>query len=169
MKRFLGVIMALFLIHFSNGSEISRGFDIRTKSEIKAEDLDKQFTGVLANTGKAFKEAEVKYQVNAVFLAAVAIFESTNGTSNKAVSRKNCFGLKGKTFNTIEECIDYVAMILSSPDGYYYGRKKYTIEKIGNTYAPKWDNPSNKNWIPGVIAIMKKIQKSIELCDIIKK
>lgn len=165
MKK-LAVLMALLLVSFSSGSEISRSFDCREISGIKAEELDKQFTGVLSNTGKAFKEAEEKYKVNALFLAAIAIFESANGTSSRARNKKNCFGLKGKTFNTIEDCIDYTAMILASPDGYYYGRNKFTIEKIGKTYAPTWDNPGNTRWIPAIITIMKKLQKS---CDIIEK
>lgn len=159
--------MTACLTCFGQASEISRAFDCREISEIKAEELDKQFTGVLANTGKNFKEAEEKYKVNALFLAAIAIFESANGTSPRAKNKKNCFGLKGKTFKTIEECIDYTAMILASPDGYYYGRNKFTIEKIGKTYAPEWDNPGNKRWIPAIIAIMKKIAKSSQTSAII--
>lgn len=158
--RFLAVLMISLAITFANGSEISRSFDCRNTSSIKAEDLDKHFKGVLTGTGKSFKKAEKKYKVNAMFLAAIAIFESANGTSNKAKSRKNCFGLKRKSFKSIEDCIDYTAMILASPNGYYYGRKKYTIEKIGRTYAPAWDNPGNKHWIPSVLALMKKISKS---------
>ena len=167
--RFFTVIMTvLLLFSYSSASEISRSFDVRQVSEIGASELDKQFTGELTNTGKSFKAAEEKYKVNALFLAAIAIFESANGTSKKAKRRKNCFGLKGKTFKTIEECIDYTAMILASPDGYYYGRKKYTIEKIGKTYAPTWDNPGNKRWIPSVISIMKKIASSARTDGIIK-
>ena len=158
--RFLAVIMLALVFSFTNAAEISRSFDCRNTSSIKAEDLNKHFKGVLTGTGKSFKEAEKKYKVNALFLAAIAIFESTNGTSNKAKRRRNCFGLKRKTFKSIEDCIDYTAMILASPNGHYYGRKKYTVEKIGRTYAPTWDNPSNKHWIPSVVSIMKKLQKS---------
>ena len=158
--RFLAVLMALLVSPLTSGSEISRSFDCRQVSSIKAEDLDKHLTGVLSNTGKTFKEVEEKYKVNALFLVAIAIFESGNGKSNRAKEKKNCFGLKRKTFNSIEECIDYTAMILASPDGYYYGRKKYTVERIGKTYAPTWDNPGNKHWIPSVISIMKKLANS---------
>lgn len=158
--RFLQALLLACLVTTGQAIEITRAFDVRNASSIKAEDLDKQFTGILSNTGKSFKEAEEKYKVNALFLAAIAIFESANGTSTRARVKKNCFGLKGKDFKTIEECIDYTAMILASPDGYYYGRNKFTIEKIGKTYAPTWDNPGNKKWIPAVIAIMKKVEKS---------
>ena len=157
--------MAMLVMSFTSASEISRSFDVRTVSEIKAEELDKQFTGVLSGTGKSFKEAEEKYKVSALFLAAIAIFESANGTSVRAKNKKNCFGLRGKSFQTIEECIDYTAMILASPDGYYYGRNKFTIEKIGKTYAPIWDNPGNKHWIPSVMSIMKKLLRNREICD----
>lgn len=158
MKKILIALAAFFSFAYAEElKDISRQFDLRNPTCLTAEDLDKHLGGVLAGKGKLFKQAEEKYNVNALFLVTVAIFESTNGTSNKAVSRKNCFGLKGKTFETVDEGIDYVAMIISSETGYYYGRKKYTIEKVGKTYAPEWDNPGNKKWIPSVISLMKKV------------
>lgn len=158
MKKILIAALALFSMLFAEESkDITRQFDLRTPTCLTAENLDAQLDGVLKGKGELFKQAEEKYNVNALFLVAVAIFESTNGKSNKAVSRKNCFGLRGKTFETVDEGIDYVAMILASDTGYYYGRKKYTIEKVGKTYAPTWDNPGNSRWIPSVIAIMKRI------------
>lgn len=160
--RTLQALLLAFLVLTGNAAEISRALDVRNASAIKAEDLDKHFTGVLAGKGKNFKEAEEKYKVNATFLAAIAIFESANGTSSRARNKKNCFGLRRKSFDTIDECIDYTAMILASPDGYYYGRNKFTIEKIGRTYAPEWDNPGNKRWIPSVLSIMKKLEKSVQ-------
>lgn len=161
MKKLLIAAMALFSMLFAEESkDITRQFDLRNKTSLTAEDINKHLKGVLENKGEQFKEAEEKYNINACFLVAVAIFESANGTSNKAKTRKNCFGLRGKSFNTVDEGIDYTAMILTSPTGYYYGRKKYTIEKIGNTYAPTWDNPGNKKWIPSVISLMKKMLNS---------
>lgn len=158
MKYLLFLILSFYtFLYAEEVKDITRNFDLRNPTCLTVEDLDQHLGGVLKDKGKLFKQAEEKYNVNALFLVAVAIFESTNGTSNKAVSRKNCFGLKGKTFETVDEGIDYVAMILSSETGYYYGRKKYTIDKVGKTYAPTWDNPGNKKWIPSVISIMKKI------------
>lgn len=158
MRKLLIALAAFFSFAYAEElKDISRQFDLRNPTCLTAEDLDKHLGGVLAGKGELFKQAEEKYNVNALFLVAVAMFESTNGTSNKALSRKNCFGLKGKTFETVDEGIDYVAMILSSETGYYYGRKKYTIEKVGKTYAPEYDNPGNKRWIPSVISLMKKV------------
>lgn len=144
-------------LYAEEAKDITKSFDLRKPTSLSAEDLDKHLGGILKDKGVLFKQAEEKYKVNALFLVAVAIFESTNGTSNKAITRKNCFGLKGKTFETVDEGIDYVAMILASETGYYYGRKKYTIEKVGKTYAPAYDNKGNAKWIPSVISIMKKI------------
>lgn len=158
MKKIILILACL--LGLGQASEINRAFDVRKESSVKAEDLDKKFDGVLANTGKKFKEAEKKYKVNALFLAAIAIFESSNGKSHRAKTRRNCFGLKGKRFRTVEECIDYTAMIISSPEGYYYGRNKFTIERIGRTYAPLYDHPNNKKWIPSVISIMRNFPES---------
>lgn len=158
MKYFLILILSFFtFLYAEEVKDITRQFDLRKPTSLSAEDLDRHLGGLLKGKGNLFKQAEEKYGVNALFLVAVAIFESTNGTSNKAVTRKNCFGLKGKTFKTVDEGIDYTAMILSSPTGYYYGRKKYTIEKVGKTYAPLYDNKGNARWIPSVISIMKRI------------
>lgn len=153
---FLILVFCTFL-YAEEVKDITKSFDLRTPTSLTAEDLNQHLNGVLKDKGELFKQAEEGYNVNALFLVAVAIFESANGTSNKAISRKNCFGLRGKTFDTVDEGIDYVAMILSSDTGYYYGRKKFTIEKVGKTYAPVYDNPGNKRWIPSVISIMKKI------------
>lgn len=158
MKHFLFLILSICTFLYSEEvKDITRQFDLRNKTSLSAEDLNQYLGGVLKDKGDLFKQAEEKYNVNALFLVAVAIFESTNGTSNKAITRKNCFGLYGKSFNTVDEGIDYTAMILSSPTGYYYGRKRFTIERVGTRYAPVSHNKGNVRWIPSVISIMKKI------------
>ena len=158
MKKLIIAMLAFFSFAIAEElNDITRQFDLRTPTCLTAENLDKHLGGVLEGKGELFKQAEEKYNVNALFLVAVAMFESGNGTSARARNKKNCFGLRGKSFETIDECIDYTAMILSSDTGYYYGRKKYTIEKVGKTYAPVWDNPNNKRWIPSVISFMKKV------------
>lgn len=161
MKQILIAVLAFFSFAFAEElNDITRQFDLRTPTCLTAENLDEHLGGVLEGKGELFKQAEEKYNVNALFLVAVAIFESGNGTSARAKNKKNCFGLRGKSFETIDECIDYTAMILASDTGYYYGRKKYTIEKVGKTYAPLYDNPGNKRWIPAVISIMKRVLSS---------
>lgn len=158
MRNLLFILLCIFSFVFAESAkDISRNFDLRKPTVLSAEQLDNHLSGVLKGKGQQFKEAEKKYRINALFLVAVAIFESTNGTSNKAKTRNNCFGLRGKTFESVDECIDYVAMILTSPTGYYFGRKKYTIDKVGRTYAPTAHNRANTKWIPSVVSIMKKI------------
>ena len=158
MKKILIALTVFFyLAHAEELKDISRQLDLRNPTCLTAENLDNHLGGVLSGKGELFKQVEEKYNVNALFLVAVAMLESANGTSNRAITKKNCFGLRGKTFDNVDDCIDYVAMILSSETGYYYGRKKYTLEKVGKTYAPEWDNPGNKKWIPSVISLMKKV------------
>lgn len=163
MKRLALAALAFISLAFAEDvKDITRHFDLRQPTCLTAQDLDNHLGGVLKGKGEQFKKAEEKYKVNALFLVAVAIFESGNGTSNRAKTKFNCFGLKGKSFKNIDDCIDYTAMILSSDDGYYYGRKKYTIEKVGKTYAPISDNKGNARWIPAVVSIMKKIHNMVE-------
>jgi beta-N-acetylglucosaminidase len=110
----------------------------------------------LKGTGKYFKEAEAKYNVNAVFLASIAIIESGNARFKAAKMKNNFFGLMGrkglKSFSSPKECIMYVAKIISNPKGHYYGKKRYTISGIGRKYA------SSKKWPSVISKTMKTIK-----------
>lgn len=72
----------------------------RSESSITAEQIDKYFkdsnnTGEkskLHGTGKALKEAEAKYGINALLIIGVAINESAWGNSRYAIERNNLFG-----------------------------------------------------------------------------
>lgn len=150
-------LSAFILLGHITEAKINKSFDVRTKSNVSHHDIEKHLDGKLKGTGAKFAEVEEKYGVNAAFLAAIAIFESGNGKSNKAKSRNNCFGLKGKTFKSIHECIEYAAKLISSPTGCYFGRKRYTIEHIARTYAPLKDGGGNHRWVPSVVSIMRKI------------
>lgn len=152
--------MSLIFTCHSLGNTIGHHFDVRSKTHLTAQDIDNLLDGKLKGHGWKFKEVEEKYGVNAAFLVSIAILESGNGKSNKAKKRNNCFGLMGKSFPTVEEGIEYVAKIIASPTGYYYGRKKYTIDRIGRTYAPLRD-ARNRRWIPNVVTIMKRLHNSV--------
>lgn len=153
-KSLLFIVSLCFITH---GTEPN--FDVRTKSKASVETLNQRLKGVLAGKGEHFKKAEEEHNVNASFLAAVAIVESGNGNSKLARRRLNAFGLKGKSFSKVEEGIYYTASIIASETGYYYGRKKYTIRNIARVYAPTWDAPTNASWPRQVIAIMKELEK----------
>lgn len=158
MLKLLFSIFCLFGIIF-NCNAYTKNYDVRTKSDVTAEELDAVFQGELVGTGKYFIEAQEKYNINAVFLAAIAIHESGNGKSKAAKNKKNFFGLMRKTggqmkFESAKECIDYAANNLTKENGYYYARGRYTIHKIGQRYA------SDKKWTAYVVKTMKTIKEN---------
>lgn len=85
---------------------------LRTKTEYTAEELDKYVQwrkpdSPLIGLGKAFKEAESKYNVNALFLYSLAIHESEYGTSKLAKEKNNLFGLNATDANPHEDAKKY--------------------------------------------------------------
>lgn len=153
-------ILLALLLFTSPLLATNSSFDVRTPSNVTAETLDKNFKGVLAGKGEHFKKAEKEHKVNASFLAAIAILESGNGTSSKARNRRNCFGLRGKSFGKVEDGIYHAAATIAKKDGYYYGRGKYTIARIASTYAPPKHSKGNSLWAANVIRIMKRLESS---------
>ncbi|MCM3760933.1 S-layer homology domain-containing protein [Alkalihalobacillus oceani] len=105
---------------------------LRTKTNYTAEDLNRYIRSVtteingkvvaqespLRNLGHVFKQAEERYGINALYLFAKAIHESSYGLSEIANQRKNLFGYQAydrdplgnaKPFNSFEESIMFVA------------------------------------------------------------
>lgn len=126
---------------------------------------------------KSFYEIESKYNINGVFVAAIAIHESNWGRSNIASNKKNLFGYgaydatpyeSAVTFDTYVEGIDTVARWLALnylnesgtvlPNGetatgrYYNGA---TVKGVNTRYA------TDKNWSNRVFSLMKDIYNSI--------
>ena len=134
----------------------SQNYDVRTKSDITAAQLDARLENRLKGTGCYFIAAQEEYGINAEFLAAIAIHESGNGSSVAARRKNNFFGLMGSrgqlSFATQREGIMTAAKTLTKTDGYYFGRGRYTIRKIGQRYA------SDKRWSSRVVTTMKSIR-----------
>ena len=119
-----------------------------------------------------FLAAEEKYGVNACFLAAIASLESGHG--RYCFKPNNIFGWSGKSFESVPECIDYVAEKLATnyldPEGKYYKGGK--ISDIGKVYCP-----GKEEWVTKVTGIYEKllekdtetIEKSFEKVDVIEK
>lgn len=115
-----------------------------------------------------FLAAEEKYGVNACFLAAIASLESGHG--RYCFKPNNIFGWSGKSFESVPECIDYVAEKLATnyldPEGKYYKGGK--ISDIGKVYCP-----GKEEWVTKVTGIYEKllekdtetIEKSFEKVD----
>lgn len=99
-----------------------------------------------------FLEAEEKYGVNAAFLCAVASHESGHG--RYMFRENNIFGWGGKSFDSVPECIDFVASKLKAnyidPDGKYY--RGGDIADIGKIYCPNDDR-----WVEAVEHLTESI------------
>ena len=145
------------------------------KNIFKNEPKDKN--NVFQDNAQYFYYAEKQYNINGVFLAAVAIHESNWGTSKISRDKKNLFGYgaydsspyyNSYTFNTYSEGIDLLARVFSK---YYLnpkGTKIYdgnlaegnhyngpTLSGVNKKYA------SDKNWAKGVYSWMKYLYNKI--------
>lgn len=138
--------------------EFEKNTDVRFKSGITSEALDEHFSGVLSGTGETFLEVQEHYNISATFLAGIATLESANGTSKLARSKNNVFGLKGKRFDSVEECIWYMGELLTNSN-YYFKKGRTTVGKIQKVYAPHSD-ARNKKWSSDVISIANKLEKT---------
>lgn len=142
--------------------------DLRETVNIEPGKLDEvAFEGMenLEGLGKYFVHAEKKYEVNSIFLAALAIHESRGGNSNIAVERKNLFGFNAFThapenaekFPTYRECIYEVAKYISEnyldPSGNHF--EGYTVEDINVNYA------ADRNWSNEILRIMEDIYSEL--------
>ncbi|MDV9760339.1 NlpC/P60 family protein [Clostridioides difficile] len=116
--------------------------------------LNKVFKGKLSNTGSIFVKYSNAYKVNAALMAAISIHETGNGSSSLCKNKNNFFGMKGMSFSSVDEGIKRGISNLSR-NYIHVGRK--TLESIRDKYAPLYDSPLNKDWVPGVGKFYKQI------------
>ena len=142
-KFFITVICAIAVIF--NCDAYQQNFDVRTPSNVTVETLEQKFRGsALQGTGIYFLEAQERYGINAVFLAAIAMHESANGTARNARTKNNFFGImrngRLRKFETKRDCIMFLAYNLTRRGGLYFGKRRYTVRAIGRKYAtsPHW-------------------------------
>ncbi len=160
MKKFIAVILLLSFIFVGTESFAYTDsdlalLDLSEKSGVSSEELSLGLSGELVNFAQDFVDAEEKYGVNSVFLCAVAAFES--GWGKYCFRKNNIFGWNGKDFETISECIDFVASRIAmhylSEDGKYYHGK--TVSGVNTCYngTELWENK--------IIGIMSMINRRI--------
>ena len=143
--------------------KVTQDYDVRQHSVITAARLDQFLGGVLRDKGYKIIQEARKNKICPITLAAIAMHESTNGTSRVAREKNNVFGifLKGKLhkFKNVDDSIEFTADLLSRDQ--YCGGKNYTIGKIQKLYCPVGakNDPSslNKHWLGGVLRNMKKL------------
>ena len=142
--------------------------DITHKYTGTAEQINKYLGGVLKGKGAKFIELQEKYGINAAFLAAIAINESSNGTSYGARKRNNVGGVreygsyKFKVYERVEDCLEDMADFLSDN---YVGEGRTTIGAVGAKYCPVDDKSDKENinqfWPRNVGFHMSRIDPSV--------
>ena len=125
----------------------------------------------MKDNAKYFYYAEQQYNVNGIFLAAVAIHESNWGTSAMAQNKKNLFGYgaydrapseNAYSFGTYAEGIDMLARVFAK----YYLNPKGTAIYNGEVASGNYYNGStltgvntkyvsDKNWANAVYKWMQ--------------
>ncbi|WP_246942778.1 S-layer homology domain-containing protein [Bacillus pinisoli] len=136
----------------SNGTKVGNAYQyynylpLYSPTKYTAEDLNrfvKHFKpdSPFINLGQAFKDAETKYGVNALYLLANAIHESNWGLSNLAKEKNNLFGWSaydssplesGKDFESMEACIEQFARDFISKKYLVPGSFQYNGPLLGN-------------------------------------
>ncbi len=165
-------------------NSVNEDMQLNKPSGLLESDFSTVFSNNSSDTNNIFKEnykifydIESKYNINGVFVAAIAIHESNWGKSNIAINKKNLFGFgaydstpyeSAVTFDTYENGINTVAEWLSKnylnesgtilPNGetatgrYYNGA---TVKGVNTRYA------TDKNWSNRVFSLMQDIYNSI--------
>lgn len=120
-------------------SSLSKDMLLNKPSGLSLEQFKKVLTGDLQDKRNVFNDnyqyfyyAEQQYNVNGIFLAAVAIHESAWGTSKMAQNKNNLFGYgaydsnpsdNAYVFNNVSEGIDLLARVFAK----YYLNQKGTV------------------------------------------
>lgn len=99
----------------------------------------KDSKGVFRNNAKYFYYAEKQYNLNGVFLAAVAVHESNWGTSAMAQNKKNLFGYGAYDRNP-------------SDNAYSFSSYSESIDLLGRVFVKYYLNPKGTQIYSGEVA-----------------
>ncbi len=112
--------------------------EIRGTFGVSAEYLESRLPGPLKKYSHSFVGHGQRYEINPIFLAAIARHETGNGTSRVFRTKNNAMGVSNRDgaryMKSVDYSIEYMAKRLASPTGYY--RKCHTIEQFADVYAP---------------------------------
>lgn len=117
---------------------------------------------LFVDNAKLFYDLQEEYNVNAFFIATIAIKESTAGTNGSvALNKNNIFSIRYdsgeyKTYNNKQEAIKDCYRLIKERYIIGYGRK--TIGKIGEEYC---DPP--EEWIAFIEKYMVKMMKAANI------
>ena len=165
-------------------NKVDYNMELNQPSGLLLEDYQKVFSNqpldtknVFKENYKAFYDAERKYGINGIFLAAIAVHESGWGKSAIAVNKHNLFGFgaydispyeSAITFDSYAEGIDTVAAWLINN----YLNPAGTTLKTGDTASGRYYNGSNVSgvnvryasdpeWCIKVFAIMQNLYSGV--------
>lgn len=165
-------------------SNVSENMELNKVSGLSIEQFKKALTGNSQDRNNVFNEnyeyfyyAEKQYNVNGIFLAAVAVHESNWGTSKMAQNKKNLFGYgaydsnpsdNAYVFNTYAEGIDLLARVFAK---YYLNPKEtliYNNEKASGSHyngatvsGVNKHYATDKNWSSAVYKWMQYLYNRI--------
>ena len=112
-----------------------QAMDMSIPSGVTVDDLKLVTRYKLVGTEETLYKLEQEYDLNCLFLLAIASHESAYGTAQ--FRPNNVCGYGGKGFSSINECLETVGRALAnsylSPSGSYYKGK--TIAAVNRTYA----------------------------------
>ena len=112
-----------------------QSMDMSIPSGVTVDDLKLVTRHKLVGTEETLYQLEQEYNLNCLFLLAIASHESAYGTMQ--FRKNNVCGYGGKGFSSINECLRTVGRALAnsylSPGGSYYKGK--TIASVNRTYA----------------------------------
>lgn len=108
----------------------------------------------IAELRPVINETAQKHQLDPVLMEAIMRHESANGKSKAAANYNNLAGIMGKKglkkFQTKEECIAYLGVILKA----YHDRGLVSVDNISRRYAPY----HRKSWASKVGIFSRQIK-----------
>ena len=163
---------------------LNRDMKLNSPSGFSKEDFVKVLSSNQEDTNKIFEqyaevfyEVEQKYNINGIFLAAMAIHESNWGTSTISVQKKNLFGYgsydesaytSSYTFESYEYGIELVAKVLVK---YYLNEEGTEIYDNEIALATYYNGPtisgvnvryaSDPNWSTRIYEIMHSLYEKL--------
>jgi len=144
---------------------VSLNYNVSKRAVVTAALLDSKLSGVLRGFGQHIIDRCRDNDLCPVFVSAVMMHESANGTSVFAKTKNNVSGIyDGRKkayveFNDVQQCINFTINLLANDS--YAGNKRQTVSAIQKRYCPVGaaNDPKGLNgeWASGVQRWMKKI------------
>lgn len=136
---------------------ISSTFDYTAPLEVTQYNYTPELVTSLKNENRASDMATIKtgfaiaedYGIDYKLIKAIAVIESGwQHNSRMARTKNNIFGLMGKSFKSVDECIHYWCRL------YNKRYKGMTIDEMAKIYCP----PNAAKWAAKVKDIMRRLE-----------